>query len=77
MKNKVGKDSRSQLVKAKMLEQLLVNIRLKTQTQGFRNSNQILRIIHLNNAWEFSRNFDNNQPLLSIKNQTYTYFKTF
>tara|TARA_B110000046_G_C13019287_1_gene410270 strand:- start:660 stop:2600 length:1941 start_codon:yes stop_codon:yes gene_type:complete len=73
LKTKVGKDSRSQLVKAKMLDQLLVEYQIENPNTRLSKFESNLTYNVSNNAWEFPRNFDNNQPLLSVKDQRFTF----
>ena len=73
LENQVGKDSRSQLVKAKMLEQLLVEYQIENPNSKLMNIELNLTYITSEKAWGFSKDFDNNLPFLTIKNQTYTY----
>ena len=73
LNNKVGKDSRSQLVKAKMLEQLLTEYQIQNPNSKVANLESNLSYNASQNAWELSQNFDTNQSFLVIKNQTYTY----
>ena len=72
LKNKVGKDSRSQLVKAKMLEQLMSEYQIDNPNSKLSKFESNLTYNELNKSWEFPKNFDNNQVFLSIKNQTFT-----
>ncbi len=73
LESQVGKDSRSQLVKAKMLEQLLVEYQIENPNSNLMNVELNLTYITSEKAWGFSKDFDNNLPFLTIKNQTYTY----
>jgi len=73
LENQVGKDSRSQLVKAKMLEQLLVEYQIENPNSNLMNVELNLTYITSEKAWGFSKDFDNNLPFLTIKNKTYTY----
>lgn len=73
LNNKVGKDSRSQLVKTKMLEQLLAEYQIKNLNSKVANFESNLSYNASQNSWELSKNFDNSQSFLVIKNQTYTY----
>ncbi|CAI8225603.1 MAG: Foldase protein PrsA 1 [Formosa sp. Hel1_33_131] len=71
LETQVGKDSRSQLVKAKMLEQLLVDYQLSKQNPNISNIESNLSFNSTQNVWEFSDNFDTTQPFLTIQNKTY------
>ena len=71
--NKVGKDSRSQLVKAKMLEQLLVEYQIETPNSSLATLESNLSYNTSQNIWELPSEFDKNQSFLSIKNQTYSF----
>ena len=73
LESQVGKDSRSQLVKAKLLEQLLVEYQIENPNSKLMNIELNLTYITSEKAWGFSKDFDNNLPFLTIKNQTYTY----
>ena len=73
MINKVGKDSRSQLVKAKMLEQLLVEYQIETPNSSLATLESNLSYNTSQNIWELPSEFDKNQSFLSIKNQTYSF----
>ena len=73
LESQVGKDSRSQLVKAKMLEQLLVEYQIENPNSNLMNVELNLTYITSEKAWGFSKDFDNNLPFLTIKNKTYTY----
>ena len=73
LESQVGKDSRSQLVKAKLLEQLLVEYQVENPNSKLMNVESNLTYITSEKAWGFSKDFDNNLPFLTIKNQTYTY----
>ena len=73
LESQVGKDSRSQLVKAKMLERLLVEYQVENPNSKLMNVESNLTYITSEKAWEFSKDFDNNLPFLTIKNQSYTY----
>ena len=73
LESQVGKDSRSQLVKAKLLEQLLVEYQIENPNSKLMNIELNLIYITSEKAWGFSKDFDNNLPFLTIKNQTYTY----
>ena len=71
--NKVGKDSRSQLVKAKMLEQLLMEYQIENPNSKLANFESNLSYNGSQNVWELSKNLDANQSFLIIKNKTITY----
>ena len=71
--NRVGKDSRSQLVKAKMLEQLLVEYQIETPNSNLPVLESNLNYITSQNIWELPSKFDKNQSFLSIKNKTYSF----
>ena len=73
LNNKVGKDSRSQLVKKKMLEQLLAEYRIENPNSKLANFESNLSYNTSQDAWELSKNFDESQSFLVIKNQTYSY----
>ena len=73
LNNKVGKDSRSKLVKAKMLEQLLVEYQIKNPNSEVANFESNLSYNASQNVWELSKKLDNSQSFLIIKNQTLTY----
>ena len=72
LKNKVGKDSRSQLVKAKMLEQLLAEYMIEIPNSKLAEFQSNLIYNASKNIWELPTTSSNNQSFLSIKNQTYT-----
>ena len=71
LETQVGKDSRSQLVKAKMLEQLLVDYQLSNQNPNISNIESNLSFNSTQNVWEFSDKFDTTEPFLTIQNKTY------
>tara|TARA_B110000902_G_scaffold240459_1_gene289973 strand:+ start:7188 stop:9128 length:1941 start_codon:yes stop_codon:yes gene_type:complete len=71
LETQVGKDSRSQLVKAKMLEQLLVDYQLSNQNPNLSNIESNLSFNSTQNVWEFSDKFDTTEPFLTIQNKTY------
>ena len=71
--NRVGKDSRSQLVKAKMLEQLLVEYQIETPNSNLPALESNLSYNTSQNIWELPSKFDKNQSFLSIKNKTYSF----
>ena len=71
LETQVGKDSRSKLVKAKMLEQLLKDYQLSNQNPNVANIESNLSFDSTQNAWEFSNNFKQNQPFLTIQKKTY------
>jgi peptidyl-prolyl cis-trans isomerase SurA len=73
LKNRVGKDSRSQLVKAKMLEQLLAEYQIETPNPKLGKFESNLSYNTSDNVWELPSKFNKSQSFLSIKNQTYTY----
>jgi peptidyl-prolyl cis-trans isomerase SurA len=73
LKNRVGKDSRSQLVKAKMLEQLLAEYQVETPNSKLAKFESNLSYNTSENVWELPSKFNKSQSFLSIKNQTYTY----
>jgi len=73
LSSKVGKDSRSQLVKAKMLEKLLAEYQIEPSNYELSEFKSNLSYDISNNVWELPSKFDKNQPLLNIKNQIYTY----
>ena len=73
LKNRVGKDSRSQLVKAKMLEQLLAEYHIETPNSKLAKFESNLSYNTSDNVWELSSKFNKSQSFLSVKNQTYTY----
>ena len=73
LNSKIGKDSRSQLVKAKMLEQLLAEYQIENPNSKLANFESNLFFNASQNVWELSKNFDNNQSFLIIKNQTFTH----
>jgi peptidyl-prolyl cis-trans isomerase SurA len=73
LENKVRKDSRSQLVKAKMLDKLLTQYELT-------GLNPNLAIIQANvirnttdDTWSFSAIINESNPILSIQNTTYSF----
>lgn len=71
LETQVGKDSRSQLIKAKMLEQLIADYKLSNQNPNAENIESNLSFNSTQNVWEFSNNFDTTQPFLTIQNKTY------
>ena len=71
LETQVGKDSRSQLIKAKMLEQLIADYQLSNQNPNAENIESNLSFNSTQNVWEFSNNFDTTQPFLTIQNKTY------
>ena len=73
LKNRVGKDSRSQLVKAKMLEQLLAEYQIETPNSNLAKFESNLNYNTSKNVWELPSNFNKSQSFLNIKNQTHTY----
>jgi len=73
LENRVGKDSRSQLVKSKMLEQLLTEYQIETPNSKLAKFESNLSYNASKNVWELPSNFNKSQPFLSIKNQTDTY----
>ena len=73
LNSKIGKDSRSQLVKAKMLEQLLAEYQIENPNSKLAQFESNLVFNASQNVWELSKNFDNNQSFLIIKNQTFTH----
>ena len=72
LENQVGKDSRSQLVKAKMLEQLLEDYQLSNQNSNVAKIESNLSFDSIQNVWKFSDNFEATQPFLTIQNTTHT-----
>jgi len=72
LENQVGKDSRSQLVKAKMLEQLLADYKLSNQNSNVAKIESNLSFDSTQNVWKFSDNFEATQPFLTIQNTTHT-----
>jgi len=72
LENQVGKDSRSQLVKAKMLEQLLADYQLSNQNSNVAKIESNLSFDSIQNVWKFSDNFEATQPFLTIQNTTHT-----
>jgi len=73
LKNKVGKDSRSQLVKAKMLERLLAEYQIENPNSNLATLETNLSYNTSENIWELPSKFNKDQSFLSIKNQTYSY----
>ena len=73
LENQVGKDSRSQLVKAKMLERLLTEYQIKNPNLKVTEFESKITYNPSLNTWELDKNFDENQSFLVIKNQTLTY----
>ena len=73
LNSKIGKDSRSQLVKAKMLEQLLAEYQIENPNSEVAQFQSNIVFNASQNVWELSKNFDNNQSFLIIKNQTFTH----
>ena len=73
LESRVGKDSRSQLVKAKMLEQLLAEYQIETPNSNLAKFQSNLNYNTSKNVWELPSNFNKSQSFLSIKNQTHTY----
>jgi peptidyl-prolyl cis-trans isomerase SurA len=73
LKNKVGKDSRSQLVKAKMLERLLAEYEIKKSNSNLTFFESKLSYNTSENMWELPSEFNKGQSFLSIKNQTYSF----
>lgn len=73
LKNKVGKDSRSQLVKAKMLERLLAEYEIKKSNSNLTFFESNLSYNTSENMWELPSEFNKGQSFLSIKNQTYSF----
>ena len=72
LENQVGKDSRSQLVKAKMLEQLLADYQLSNQNSNVAKIESNLSFDSIQNVWKFSDNFEATQPFLTIQNTSHT-----
>jgi len=72
LENQVGKDSRSQLVKAKMLEQLLEDYQLSIQNSNVAKIESNLSFDSIQNVWKFSDNFEATQPFLTIQNTSHT-----
>ena len=56
-----------------MLDQLLVEYQIENPNTRLSKFESNLTYNVSNNAWEFPRNFDNNQPLLSVKDQRFTF----
>lgn len=73
LESRVGKDSRSQLVKAKMLEQLLAEYQIETPNSNLAKFESNLNYNTSRNVWELPSNFNKSQSFLNIKNQTHTY----
>jgi peptidyl-prolyl cis-trans isomerase SurA len=73
LKNKVRKDSRSQLVKAKMLERLLAEYQIENPNSNLATLETNLSYNTSENMWELPSKFNKDQSFLSIKNQTYSY----
>lgn len=73
LKNKVGKDSRSQLVKAKMLERLLAEYQIENPNSNLAALETNLSYNTSENMWELPSKFNKDQSFLSIKNQTYSF----
>ena len=73
LKNKVGKDSRSQLVKAKMLERLLADYQIENPNSNLAALETNLSYNTSENMWELPSKFNKDQSFLSIKNQTYSF----
>jgi peptidyl-prolyl cis-trans isomerase SurA len=73
LKNKVRKDSRSQLVKAKMLERLLAEYQIENPNSNLATLETNLSYNTSENIWELPSKFNKDQSFLSIKNQTYSY----
>ena len=73
LESRVGKDSRSQLVKAKMLEQLLAEYQIETPNPNLAKFQSNLNYNTSKNVWELPSNFNKSQSFLNIKNQTHTY----
>jgi peptidyl-prolyl cis-trans isomerase SurA len=73
LEKQVGKDSRSQLVKEKMLEQLLVEYQINNPNLKLPNFESNLSYNASQNSWQLPNNFVKNQPFLTIKNQVYTH----
>ena len=73
LESRVGKDSRSQLVKAKMLEQLLAEYQIETPNSNLAKFESNLNYNTSKNVWELPSNFNKSQSFLNIKNQTHTY----
>ena len=73
LKNKVGKDSRSQLVKAKMLERLLAEYQIENPNSNLAAFETNLSYNSSENMWELPSKFNKDQSFLSIKNQTYSF----
>ena len=73
LESRVGKDSRSQLVKAKMLEQLLGEYQIETPNSNLAKFESNLNYNTSKNVWELPSNFNKSQSFLNIKNQTHTY----
>ena len=73
LENKVGKDARSQIVKAKMLEQLLVEYQISNPNPNLAQLESDLTYDSTQNTWQTSKNFDASQSLLVIKDQFYVY----
>jgi peptidyl-prolyl cis-trans isomerase SurA len=73
LENQVGKDSRSQLVKAKMLQRLLTKYQIENPNLNVVKFESKLTYNNSLNTWELDKNFDENQSFLAIKNQTLTY----
>ncbi|MDG1385032.1 MAG: peptidylprolyl isomerase, partial [Flavobacteriaceae bacterium] len=73
LENKVGKDARSQIVKAKMLEQLLLEYQISNHNPNLAQLESNLTYDSTQNTWQTSKNFDASQSFLVIKDQFYVY----
>jgi len=73
LENKVGKDARSQIVKAKMLEQLLLDYQISNHNPNLAQLESNLTYDSTQNTWQTSKNFDASQSFLVIKDQFYVY----
>ena len=71
LENQVGKDSRSQIVKAKMLEQLLAEYQISNQKPNFIQLGSNLTFDSTKSTWKLSANADANQSVLIVKDQIY------
>ena len=73
LENQVGKDSRSQIVKAKMLTQLIEEYKLSSQISNVAVFESNVSLNSKNDDWELAKKFDVNTPFLIIGSKTYTH----
>ena len=73
LENQVARDSRSQVVKAKMFDKLLQQYQLKSSNPQLAMFQANISYNNSKDIWELSDTLDDSLPLITIQNKTYSF----